>query len=236
MSASFQFKQFIIQQDLCAMKVGTDGVLLGAWVRKKEGNLLDIGSGTGVITIMMAQRHPNTFIDAIDIDKNAYLQTLENVKQSKWENKIKVFHTALQKFNPPLKYDNIITNPPYFNNSTKAPKDARNIARHTDSLSYLELIAATKRLLKTNGTFSIILPTQEALLFKKEAQKHQLYLNRECLVKPKPSKAVKRILMEFSFCEKKLQIEELAIETEKRHRYTKEYINLTQDFYLNFNK
>ena len=234
MSTSFQFKQFTIQQDVCAMKVGTDGVLLGAWSNVKEGNILDIGSGTGLIAILLAQRTKSALITAIDINQNAYLQTLQNVNECKWKERILVFHSSVQDFKSETKYDLIISNPPYFIDSTKAPQHERNTARHTDELSFLDLITAVKRLLKKDGLFVLILPTEEAQLFIKEAQEKELYLNRKCLVKPNSNKAVKRILMEFSLYNPELKEEELTIETEKRHQYTKEYIILTQDYYLNF--
>ena len=234
MSNSFQFKQFTIQQDLCAMKVGTDGVLLGAWSTAKEGSILDIGSGTGLIAIMLAQRTKSALITAIDINQNAYLQTLQNVNECMWKDRIQVFHAAVQDFKSTIKYDLIITNPPYFINSTKAPQHERNTARHTDELSFLDLITAVKRLLKKDGLFAIILPIEEAKLFIKEAQEKELYLNRICEVKPNLDKAAKRMLLEFSFYITELKEEELTIETEKRHHYSKEYIILTQDFYLKF--
>ncbi len=234
MSAVFQFKHFVIQQNLCAMKVGTDGVLLGAWTKTPNGNILDIGSGTGLIAILLAQRTKSALITAIDINQNAYLQTLQNVNECKWKDRIQVFHSSVQNFKSTIKYDLIISNPPYFIDSTKAPQHERNTARHTDELSFLDLIDAVKKLLKKDGLFSIILPTKEAQLFIKDAQKKGLYLNRKCLVKPNPNKAVKRMLLEFSFYITGLKEEELTIETEKRHHYSKEYIILTQDFYLKF--
>lgn len=234
MSAVFQFKHFAIQQNLCAMKVGTDGVLLGAWTKTPNGAVLDIGSGTGLIGLMIAQRTKNALITAIDINQNAYLQTLQNVNECKWKNRIQVFYASVQDFKSEIKYDLIISNPPYFTDSTKAPQHERNTARHTNELSFSDLINAVTRLLKKDGLFAIILPTKEAKLFIKEAQEKELYLSRKCLVKPNPSKAVKRMLLEFSFYITELKEEELTIETEKRHHYSKEYIILTQDFYLKF--
>jgi tRNA1Val (adenine37-N6)-methyltransferase len=230
----FEFKQFTIHQDLCAMKVGTDGVLLGAWSTEKEGNILDIGSGTGLIAIMLAQRTKSALINAIDINENAYLQTLKNIKKCTWENRINVFQSSLQEFNPNQQYDLIISNPPFFTNSTKAPKEDRNTARHTDHLPYAVLIKSVTQLLKDDGIFSVILPIDIAHLFINEAEGKDLYLNRRCFVKPNPIKAPKRVLMEFSFHTNKIMEEEITIETVKRHHYTKEYIILTQDFYLNF--
>jgi tRNA1Val (adenine37-N6)-methyltransferase len=233
MSTQFQFKQFTITQDLCAMKVGTDGVLLGAWTRVIEEQILDIGSGTGLITLMLAQRTKRAQIDAIDINQNAFLQTSQNIKKSPWGNRINPIQTSLQEFDISYKYDLIISNPPFFANSTKAPQKDRNIARHTDHLPYMDLIRSVTQLLKDDGIFSVILPFETSQLFINEAEGEGLYLNRKCLVKQNPSKLPKRVLMEFSFNSNELNESELTIETEKRHHYTKEYIILTQDFYLN---
>ncbi len=234
MSSSFQFKQFTVQQDICAMKVGTDGVLLGAWVTAKEGTILDLGSGTGLIALMLAQRSKTATIDAIDMEESAYLQTIQNINESLWKNRMNVFHTSVQKFIPDKKYDLMVCNPPYFINSTKAPEQQRTTARHNDTLSHVELINAVKRLLDKEGLFALILPTLEAELFIEEALQNEIYLTRKCTIKPNPNKASKRVLMEFSFLKNSVKHEGLTIETEKRHQYTKEYINLTRDFYLNF--
>jgi len=231
---SFQFKQFSITQQHTAMKVGTDGVLLGAWSDALEGNVLDIGTGTGLIALMLAQRSKTALIDAIELDKVASEQAQENFKSSKWNNRLTVIHSTIQSYQPNKKYDLIISNPPYFINSTKAPNNIRNAARHTDQLSFNDLIYSVKRLLADTGVFSLVLPVEEATLFINSAEKENLFLNRKCLVKPNPTKPVKRILMEFSFIKKDIVLEELTIETKKRHEYTEEYISLTKDFYLKF--
>jgi len=230
----FQFKQFSIQQDLCAMKVGTDSVLLGAWLQPIEGDLLDVGCGTGLISLMIAQRTHNAVIDAIDINEQAYIQTKKNIEMSSWKNRLNAVHVAVQDFNPNKKYDLIFANPPYFIDATKAIKKDRNTARHNDNLSFNDLVKGVNRLLKEEGVFALILPVIEAEIFIEEALTQQLFLIRKCEVKPNFKKSIKRVLMEFSLKKRPVIIEELTIETEKRHHYTKEYINLTQDFYLNF--
>ena len=234
MSTQFQFKQFTIQQNTSAMKVGTDGVLLGAWSRIKEGNLLDIGTGTGLIVLMLAQRSTTALIDAIEIEQEAFFQAKENISNSNWSNRITAQHCSIQDYQPKKKYHTIISNPPFFINSTKAPNSKRNTARHTDSLSLNDLLIAVIRLLKSDGIFSLILPPTEAKHFIKLAEEQNLFLNRECIVKPNPAKPSKRVLMEFAFSQNEPITEELTIETETRHQYTKDYISLTQDFYLNF--
>lgn len=234
MSSKFQFKHFTLKQDICAMKVGTDGVLLGAWSKNTDGNVLDIGCGSGLIGIMIAQRNENCIIDAIDKDKNAFLQSTENTAKCTWNNRIKVFHTSLQEFVPTKKYQLIISNPPFFVDATKSANESKNLARHADELPFQELIIGVSRLLANDGIFSIILPSTEEEMFCKLAQQHQLFLNRICYVKPNEARPIKRVIMEFSFQEISIKTETLTIETEKRHHYTKEYRNLTNDFYLNF--
>lgn len=232
MSSPFRFKQFTIQQDKCAMKVGTDSVLLGAWVSKAQGNLLDVGCGSGLLALMMAQRFLNVNIDAIDIDEGAYVQTIENVAASKWRDKISVSNCSLQQFSANKKYQLIFTNPPYFVSSFKASNKARNTARHTTELPFEELIYSVLNLLADDGVFALILPVVESNLFIDLAINEGLFLNRKCLIKPNKNKPVKRVMMEFSLHKNTLIEEHLTIETDKRHYYTKEYISLTKDFYL----
>ena len=230
----FKFKQFTIKQNLCAMKVGTDGVLLGAWSNIPNGNVLDVGSGSGLISLMIAQRNTEVEIDAIDIHKDAFLQTQENVNESTYSERIHVYHTAIQLFETTKKYDLIISNPPFFNNAYKSTDLAKNIARHTDELPFDVFIEKVKELLTDDGILSLILPIQESLLFTELALKKRLHLNRKCWVKPNYEKEPKRVLLEFSFSQSEILDELLVIETEKRHHYTEEYRNLTRDFYLKF--
>ena len=195
---SFQFKQFTIQQNNSAMKVGTDGVLLGAWSPTTEGNILDIGSGTGLISIMLAQRTRSAKIDAVELDLSSFKESNENIRACDWSGRITVVNCAIQSYFPNKKYDLIVSNPPYFVDSTKAPKAERNTARHTDDLSYNELIASALRLLKPEGIFSLILPISSSNSFVKIAEKNQLFLSKACDVKPNRLKSAKRILMEFA--------------------------------------
>lgn len=234
MQTPFQFKHFSITQESTAMKVGTDGVLLGAWSKATEGNVLDIGTGTGLIALMLAQRTKTALIDAVEIDKVASKEAQENFNNSDWKDRLTISNQSLQNYQPNKKYDLIISNPPFFIDATKAPENNRNTARHTDTLSFEELISSVERLLAENGIFSLILPVNEAERFIKMAFEAQLYLNRKCLVKPNPTKAPKRVLMAFSFNKSTLLEEALTIETGKRHVYTQKYISLTKDFYLKF--
>ena len=234
MSTPFQFKHFSIQQNSSAMKVGTDGVLLGAWSNIMEGSILDIGTGTGLIAIMLAQRDRSIQIDAVELEKEAYQEAKTNIHSSGWSERITAYNSSIQEYKTEKKYNLIISNPPFFLNSTKAPKSDRNLARHTDQLSFVDLIDTVVRLLNADGIFSLILPLKEAEHFINLAKQHKLFLNKRCEVKPNPNKSAKRILMEFSFHQKTIKEEELIIETETRHQYTKEYISLTKDFYLKF--
>lgn len=216
------------------MKVGTDGVLLGAWTTIKSPNILDIGTGTGLIAIMLAQRNKNVIIDAVEIELDAYLEAKENIANCNWFDKIKAHNIPIQEYKSTNRYDLIVSNPPFFVDSTKAPKTNRNSARHTDSLSFADLIISVIRLLQPNGIFSSILPTNEAEQFIALAEQSKLYLNKKCNVRPNSQKKTKRVLMEFSFFKTEMIESELIIETDTRHQYTKEYITLTKDFYLKF--
>jgi len=232
----FKFKQFTVKQEKSAMKVGTDGVLLGAWA---DGNnaksILDIGVGTGLIALMMAQRF-DTKIIGIEIEKNSYEEAIENIGNSKWKDKIEIQHTSFQEFakNTKHKFDCIVTNPPYFTNSLKPLDDNRNIARHNDSLSFEELILGVKQILSKNGKFSLIIPFSSRDLFNKIANMQSLFCNRHLIIKPKADIEPKRILMEFSFDKSDVISDFLIIENDKRHDYTNDYIILTKEFYLKF--
>lgn len=231
----FRFKQFTINQDNCAMKIGTDSILLGAWAYcYNTKNILDIGTGTGILALMMAQKG-NENIFAIDIDENAVEQAKENVNNSKWESQIKVLHSTLQEFKLPVeKFEFIITNPPYFLNSLKSPLENRTIARHTSSLSYKEIIVFCKNNLSKNGKLAIILPVVEGNEFIKLALEIGFYCIRKCFVKPNPAKKPHRLLLEFSFIKQITPESEIVIENGTRHHYTDEYKQLTGEFYLSF--
>lgn len=235
MSKGFQFKQFFIEQDKCAMKVGTDGVLLGAWAKIQDGNTLDIGSGTGLMALMAAQRNPNVVIDAIDVEENAFIQSTINIDNSKWKDRVFAHHVALQDYAPDKKYDTIISNPPFFNNTYQPEEQKRNIARQNSLLPFEQLAFHVNRLLKPTGIFLVVLPIEEEN-FVELAKKYSLYLNKKMNVFPNPKKACKRVLLEFSRKEEALVVENLTIETDKRHVYSAEYELLTKDFYLEFKR
>lgn len=234
---SFAFKQFIIKQDKCAMKVGTDAVLLGAWVFPNGSKqILDIGTGTGVVALMLAQK-TEAHIDAIDIDKNAFNQASENVSESKFSNQISVIHSPLQQYCKEVnkKYNLIVTNPPYFEQSLKSSDEQRSYARHADVLPFEELIDGVIKLLDPKGKFCLILPTLEAEKFRALAQKRGLFLSKLLRVKSKVNKDTdKRHLMQFEFTPTEFSEKTIAIEQDERHQYTDDYKQLTRDYYLNF--
>jgi tRNA1Val (adenine37-N6)-methyltransferase len=219
------------------MKVGTDGVLLGAWARVDGAlNILDVGSGTGLIALMLAQRAPDALIHALDIDFDAFSQAQENVKASKFSERISLFHTSLQAFQSNQKYDIIASNPPYFSRAFKPKDESRAKARHTDSLSLKELFFVSKDLLAEDGTLSIIIPSDNYSEAMEEANQHGFSMKRLCRVYPKPQKPEKRIMAEFLKGPAKTgpMDESLIIEEEGRHQYSEAYKALTKDFYLNF--
>ena len=237
-ATTFQFKQFHVHHDQCAMKVGTDGVLLGSWVDiKNEKNILDIGTGTGLIALMMAQKS-NARIDAIDIDVDAFQQARINVTHSPWLNRIQVYLCSLQYYalNPKFKYDLVVSNPPYFIDAAKSVTPARNVARHTDeTLSFDDLISGAIQLLQPEGRFCLILPCKEEHIFFQKAFNKGLYCNRITRVKTKKEKQEKRLLMEFSFIKKPVRDELIIIQEDDLH-FTSEYIELTKDYYLALDK
>jgi tRNA1Val (adenine37-N6)-methyltransferase len=231
----FQFKQFTIQQNKCAMKVGTDGVLLGAWTNvENTKQILDIGTGTGLIALMLAQRQPNAEIDAIEIEENAYKQAVENIQNTKWQDRISVFHSSLQEFETNKKYDLIVSNPPYFSQSLKNPDIYRKTARHNDTLSQHDLLENSKRLLQNNCRLAVIYPAYEALTFLNIAKEIGFHCLRITHIIPTIGRKAKRLLIELCQNPCVLTENEICIEKEKRHEYTEEYKNLTKDFYLNF--
>ncbi len=234
---SFAFKQFIIKQDKCAMKVGTDAVLLGAWIFPNGSKqILDIGTGTGVVALMLAQK-TEAHIDAIDIDKNAFNQASENVSESKFSNQISVIHSPLQQYCKEVnkKYNLIVTNPPYFEQSLKSSDEQRSYARHADVLPFEELIDGVIKLLDPKGKFCLILPTLEAEKFRVLAQKRGLFLSKLLRVKSKVNKDIeKRHVMQFEFTPTEFSEKTIAIEQDERHQYTDDYKQLTKDYYLNF--
>lgn len=216
------------------MKVGTDGVLLGAWAKtEKCKRILDVGTGTGLIALMLAQRS-TAILDAIDIDPDACLQAWENIATSPFANRIHVYQTPLSEYVPDgdIKYDLIVSNPPYFIDSLKCPDNKRNLARHTDTLSLPDLLHDSHKLLVPKGNIALVLPFEQRDSLIDFARKESLYPSRETYVSPVPGTAPKRLLIELSTePAAEPQLSHLTLEIE-RHRYTDEFTALAKDFYL----
>lgn len=216
------------------MKVGTDGVLLGAWVNVKNASkILDIGTGTGLIALMLAQRS-NAFIEAIDIELGAVKDAAFNFNQSKWANRLAVYHASLQNFilDNTNKYNCIVCNPPFFSNALKSVKKERTTARHTSELSFDALLKGVSILLEEGGSFNVILPVETEQPFRSIANNYRLFAKKIARVKPKPSKSIKRVLIEFGFESIQESENELILETETHHEYSNDAISLFKDFYL----
>lgn len=231
----FQFKQFTVQQDQCAMKIGTDAVLLGAWTSLKNNpfSILDIGAGTGVLSLMLAQRSHAELIDALEIDGSTYEQCVSNFENSPWSDRLFCYHASLLEFAEEIddKYDLIISNPPFNSEDYKTQNSQRDLARFSDAMPFEHLINSVSKLLSKEGIFSVVIPFTEEKKIIELANQNNLKVNGILRVKGNPSSKIVRSLLEFSLTESDISIEELTIET-KRHQYTKDYMNLTKDFYL----
>jgi len=236
-AAPFYFKQFVIHQDRCAMKVGTDGVLLGAWADVQGVNLaLDIGAGTGLVGIMLAQRAADARIDCVEIDRLAYEQAEENIIRSPWADRLQAIHAPIQEYARPLpqQYDLIVSNPPFFSGGTFSANGDRANVRHTVKLPHGDLLGVARDLLAPQGRFCVILPYLEGLRFEELARNYNLHCTKSLEVVPKADKPVERLLMQFE--RQPLQSAggpgRLVIQHDARNDWTAEYIALTGAFYL----
>ena len=232
----FTFKQFVVEQDRCAMKIGTDGVLLGAWapIDNHPFSILDIGTGTGIIALMLAQRSPAQQIDALEIDEAAYEQATDNFENSPWNDRLFCFHAGLDEFieEPEDEYDLIVSNPPFYSEDYKTENESRDLARFQDAMPFGQLLEAADLLLSEHGIFAVIIPFKEEENFIALANEFELYPLKITRVKGTPTTEIKRSLLAFNRNKTTdLVINELVIET-ARHVYTQEYIGLTKDFYL----
>lgn len=233
---SFQFKQFSVEQDRCAMKIGTDGVLLGAWapIENQPFSVLDIGAGTGIIALMIAQRSHAEQIDALEIDENAYEQAVENFENSPWSDRLFCFHAGLDEFmdEPEDEYDLIVSNPPFYTEDYQSGNEQRDLARFSDALPFEDLVEAAELLLSENGIFAVIVPFKEEEKLIALANQFDLFPMKITRVKGTPATETKRSLLAFSRTPiEDFLVDELIIET-SRHNYTEDYISLTKDFYL----
>ncbi|NKI30801.1 tRNA1(Val) (adenine(37)-N6)-methyltransferase [Croceivirga thetidis] len=231
----FRFKAFTIQQDRCAMKVGTDGVLLGAWASLDHNpkSILDIGSGTGLIALQMAQRSTAELIDAIELDENAFEQCVENFEASPWSDRLFCYHASFQEFIAEMDepYDLIISNPPFYKEDVPSRNFERDKARQSQSLPFDVLLEGVSKLLSVSGQFAVVVPFAIQDDFCSIASSYDLFPLKITHVKGNYNSPFKRSLLQFSKNKIEVKVEELVIEKE-RHLYTDSYINLTKDFYL----
>lgn len=230
----FQFKQFVVWHDKCAMKVGTDGVLLGAWTAIQGAHrILDVGTGTGLVALMLAQRSlSDSYIVALEIDEAAVGQAKENVCRSPWKNRIEVLQADFRFYHSAEKFDVIVSNPPYFVDSLACSDQQRNMARHNDSLTYEILFEGVSKLLAKEGSFTIVIPANVVDSVKLIAINNGMYASRQLNVITKLGGIPKRSLICFSFKEQDCLVEELLTEV-SRHQYSEEYVALTRKYYLN---
>ena len=221
------------------MKVGTDGVLLGAWIAANQPQrILDIGTGCGLIALMLAQRFPSAIVDAVDIEIAAAEEARSNFDQSPWSNRLSAMTGDIRSIELRRTYSLIVTNPPWYDTEMKSTNPSRSLARHADALGPDDLAARVAELLDSDGRFCVILPIDKAQRLISAALDHELHLIRQTAVRPKPSKPAHRLLMEFSRQQvphgESVPAGELIVETEVRHDYTPEFRSLLKDFFLRF--
>ncbi len=236
-SNAFTFKNFTIKQEICTMKVNTDGIILGAWAKTANTkNILDIGTGTGIIALMIAQRNENGSIIGIDIDKNSCIEAAENVANSIYNKNVKIINTSIQEFSTsaPVLFDLIISNPPFFTGGTFSANENKANVRHTIKLPHGDLLNAVTNLLTPKGNFAVILPYIEGLRFIELAERSNLHLTEYTEVRHKADKPIERLLINLSK-EKKTKIHsELMIKKDDGTTYSDSFIALTRDFYQHF--
>lgn len=230
----FKFKEFSIQQDQAAMKVGTDSILLGSWVALDQvDSILDIGTGTGLLALMLAQRSNATIIDAVEIDAAAHEQAVTNFENSPWGDRLFCYHSSIQEFATEVdeKYDLIISNPPYFNPDAIQSVTQKNIARQTHLLNHITLLRNTKELISTTGSCAFVLPYEMEKFFVDLAKNMGLFLFRILRTKDTKKASLKRSLLQFKLQETAFEAQELVLKNIDK-TYSDEFIALTEAFYL----
>lgn len=229
----FQFKQFTIHQDQCAMKVSTDACILGAWVPVEQAeNILDIGAGTGLLSLMMAQRS-TARIDAVELDQPAFEQAKSNISQSKWHNRISVFQGKIQDFSSDKKYDYIVSNPPFYQNHLKSEKVQKNQAHHTETLSFEELLDSVLRLRTTSGKFAVLLPAYEATVLEDLAVSKGFFPQKKLTVRHREGAKILRVIVEYGTSSVVLENTKLLIK-DAQEQYTAQFSALLKEYYLIF--
>ena len=233
--AGFAFKQFCIEQENTAMKVSTDGVLLGAWVNLSGvKSLLDVGAGTGLLSLICKQRAECLSVTAVEIESGAFQDAHLNIQSSPWQDDIVLYQSDIQDFQSDIQYDLVISNPPYFNDSLKGPSTARNLARHTDSLSFSALLNEFKRLSHSKSRLAVVLPYKEGLEFIALAQQQDLHLVRKCEVKTTERKAASRLMLEFEYAKNSglIEAENTVLCIHENGQYSEDFTALCRNFYL----
>ena len=234
-SSIFNFKEFTVEQDRCAMKVGTDGVLLGAWaeISSDVNSILDIGTGTGLIALQLAQRSGAEVVDAIEIEADAFEQAVGNFENSEWADRLYCYHATLQEFVNEMdeKYDLIVSNPPFYNDTFRKLDEKRAMARHTGELTFEDLLSGIKKLLSVDGTAAVIIPFKEENQFLKSARNKLLFPKRISRYSGHKDADLKRSLIQLSQTETAPGEESFFLE-HTRHEYSEHYKNLVKDFYL----
>jgi tRNA1Val (adenine37-N6)-methyltransferase len=233
MADYFHFKKFSVRHDRSGMKVGTDGALLGAWTDVRQATqILDIGTGTGIIALMLAQRASESVtIDAVEIEDQAYADAQENIAASPWHDRINLHHEPIQNFHTSTKFDLIVTNPPYFQKSFKPPTAQRITARHTQQLTFDEILLITEKLLTPNGKLNLILPFTEGSQFIDLANHKGLHCTRKWIFRTRENKPVERFLLEFRWDKKELDEGEILLYS-SGEEWSNEYKDLMREFYL----
>ncbi|ODP97571.1 hypothetical protein BGL48_13625 [Salinivibrio sp. SS3] len=230
--SQFRFKQFVIDHGNCGMKVSTDGVLLGAWAQPgTASNSLDIGTGTGLLALMLAQRFAHLSLTAVEFDPSAFHCATLNVRASRFAAQIQLHHGDINDFACREQWQHIVCNPPYFTSGALSSNPQRAVARHASTLSHPALIACLKRLLAPTGCADLILPTKEANAFIEDAQAQGLFLHRHMLVSATPEKAPSRVLFTLSPTTGAVRSDTIAVR-EQDGTYTQAFADLTRAFYL----
>ncbi len=228
----FKFKQFTVHQEKCAMKVCTDACLFGALLPKiTNGNTLDIGTGTGLLSLMLAQKNPNIKIDAVEIDKDAYEQAQTNFSESNWSGRLNVVLNDINSFKSSHQYDFIFSNPPFFENDLKSNDNKRNLAMHSAGLGFEDLLSNVVRLLDLDGTFAVLLPFSTEIKFIEKATTYGLFVTTITRVKQSTKHSFFRSIIFFTRIQQDIAIKEITIKDEQNN-YTKAFADLLREYYL----
>jgi tRNA1Val (adenine37-N6)-methyltransferase len=233
----FVFKQFTVEQDKCALKVNTDAVLLGALAEKNDpANILDIGAGTGVISLMLAQRFPKAIIHSVEIEPNAFLQAQQNFNDGPWADRMEIFHLPFQELHQThgYKYDLIVSNPPYYTDHLKTRHQERNIALHGLSLTFEELAAGVREALSEQGTFYAILPERQMEQLVQCFQKLGMYAGTKVNVLDRPGAPILRVIRAFGSSPPTTSVDKEIIIKDAARNYSSDYASLLKDFLLIF--